>query len=146
MRTPAAPSHRFALRVYYEDTDFSGVVYHANYLRFLERGRTEMLRDRGIDQRALFEAPEPIGFVVAAMEIAFRRPARMDEALVVETETAAIAGASLMLDQRLLRGDDLLVVASVRIAVLSRGRVVRLPRDLVAKLSGPAERTRDEGR
>ena len=136
---PGTP-HRFALRVYYEDTDFSGVVYHANYLRFLERGRTELLRARSIDQGALFDAAEPLGFAVTAMEIAFRRPARMDDALVVETVTEAIGGASLTLRQRLLRDGDLLVEAVVRIAVLSRGRPARLPKDLAAKLRDPPER------
>ena len=131
--------HRFPLRVYYEDTDFSGVVYHANYLRFLERGRTEMLRARGIDQRALFEGPEPLGFAVAAMEIAFRRPARMDDAHVVETETEAVGGASLRLRQRLLRADDTLVEAVVRIAALSRGRPVRFPREMAERLRGRAD-------
>ena len=131
------PPHRFPLRVYYEDTDFSGVVYHASYLRFLERGRTEMLRARGIDQRLLFEMPEPIGFAVTAMEIVFRRPARMDDMLQVETVAEAVGGASLKLRQRLLRHDDLLVEAGVRIAVLSHGRPARLPKELAAKLRDP---------
>ena len=106
--------HRFAVRVYYEDTDFSGVVYHANYLRYLERGRTEMLRDRGIGQADLFAGAggESFGFAVAGMEIAFRRPARMDDILDVE----------------------LLVEALVRIATLSRGRAARLPPAIAAKL------------
>ncbi len=88
--------HRFTVRVYYEDTDFSGVVYHANYLRFLERGRTEMLRGRGISQTDLFAGTgaAPLNFAVAEMEIAFRRPARMDDILEVETEILSIGGAT----------------------------------------------------
>ncbi len=116
--------HRFTVRVYYEDTDFSGVVYHANYLRYLERGRTEMLRDRGIGQADLFAGAgrDSFGFAVAGMEIAFRRPARMDDSLDVETEILSVGGATLRLRQRLFRDAELLVEATVRIATLSRGR------------------------
>lgn len=128
--------HRFTVRVYYEDTDFSGVVYHANYLRYLERGRTEMLRDRGIGQAELFAGggAESFGFAVVGLEIAFRRSARMDDVLEVETEIVAIGGATLRLRQRLVRDDDLLVDATVRIATLSRGRAARLPPAIAAKL------------
>ncbi len=131
-------AHRFAVRVYYEDTDFSGVVYHANYLRFLERGRTETLRDLGIDQAALFSMEAPVAFAVARIEIDFRRPARMDDLLTVETRVAAVGGASLTMHQRLLRGDDLLVEASVRVAAVSRGRAVRLPAAMTTRLQGAA--------
>lgn len=126
--------HRFAVRVYYEDTDFSGVVYHANYLRFLERGRTEMLRSLGVDQAALFAGDVPTAFAVARMELDFRRPARMDDLLDVETRVAGTGGASLNLLQRLLRGSDLLVEARVRVAAVSGGRATRLPPGLLAAL------------
>ena len=128
--------HRFAVRVYYEDTDFSGVVYHANYLRFLERGRTEMLRDLGIDQVALYAGEPRIAFAVARMEIDFRRPARMDDLLDVETRVAEVGGASLSMRQRLLRGDEPLIEAVVRVAAVSRGRAVRLPGGVAARLRG----------
>ena len=128
--------HRFVVRVYYEDTDFSGVVYHANYLRFLERGRTEMLRSRGISQTDLFAGTGAgsVNFAVAGMEIAFRRPARMDDVLEVETEILSIGGATLRLRQRLIRDAEVLVEATVRIATLSRGRAARLPPAIAAKL------------
>ena len=128
--------HRFTVRVYYEDTDFSGVVYHANYLRFLERGRTEMLRGRGISQTDLYAAVgvASVNFAVAGMEIAFRRPARMDDVLEVETEILSIGGATLRLRQRLSRDAEVLVEATVRIATLSHGRVARLPPAIAAKL------------
>ncbi len=131
----AAP-YRFAVRVYYEDTDFSGVVYHANYLRFLERGRTEMLRGRGISQSELFagDGIDPLSFAVAGMDIVFRRPARMDDLLEVETEVLSIGGATLRLRQRLIRDAEVLVEATVRIATLSRGRPARLPPEIAAKL------------
>jgi acyl-CoA thioester hydrolase len=129
-------THRFAVRVYYEDTDFSGVVYHAGYLRFFERGRTEMLRSAGVDQAALFAAEPPLGFAVARIEVDFRRPARMDDLLEVATAVAAVAGASLLMRQGLFRGEELLAEAIVRVAAVSRGRATRLPRDLAARLRG----------
>ena len=123
--------HRFPVRVYYEDTDFSGVVYHASYLRFMERGRTEMLRALGIEQAGL-----DFGFAVRAMQIDYLKPARMDDELTIETTTRSIGGATLDLDQRVLRGDDVLVTASVRIACIAQGRPARLPKDIRAKLEG----------
>jgi acyl-CoA thioester hydrolase len=120
----------FTLRVYYEDTDFSGVVYHASYLRFLERGRTEWLRDLGVDQRILFNASPPIGFAVRHMDISFIKPALMDDELQVETRLTELGGASLTLYQRVMRGDELLVEAKVQVACVSSGKAVRLPQAL----------------
>lgn len=133
--TPLAP-HRFPVRVYYEDTDFSGVVYHASYLRFLERGRTEFLRALGIEHKVIFAdgGKEGFHFVVRSMAIDFVRPALMDDALVVETATAAVGGASIEMAQRILRGSDELVTAMVRIALVAEGRARRLPPDLAARL------------
>ena len=128
--------HRHAIRVYYEDTDFSGVVYHASYLRFLERGRTETLRDAGLDHATLFAAEPPVALAVARLEIDFRRPALMDDLVEVETRVAAVGGASLSMDQRLLRGAEVLVEARVRVAAVSRGRATRLPPGLAARLAG----------
>ncbi len=128
--------HRLSIRIYYEDTDFSGVVYHANYLRFLERGRTEWLRSLGIDQAALFSGDAPLAFAVTRMALDFRRPAVMDDLVDVATGLAEVGGASLVLSQRLLRGEQLLVEASVRVAAVSRGRAVRLPPGLSARLRG----------
>jgi acyl-CoA thioester hydrolase len=129
--------HRFPVRVYYEDTDFSGFVYHASYLRFLERGRTEWLRALGIEQSALAAAgPGAFGFVVRHMGIDFLKPARMDDLLIVETLARRIGGASLDLAQRLLRGADVLVGAEVRIGCVADGRPVRLPAAIQAKLAG----------
>jgi acyl-CoA thioester hydrolase len=119
--------HRLELRVYYEDTDFSGLVYHASYLRFLERGRTEWLRALGVGQRELHEGDEQAAFVVRAMTIDWLRPARMDDLLTVETRAIALSGASATLAQRVAREDETLAEAKVRIAVVARGRPVRLP-------------------
>ncbi len=120
-------SHIFPLRIYYEDTDFSGVVYHASYLRFLERGRTEWLRALGVDQRGLFNASPPIGFAVRHMDVDFIKPAIMDDELIVETTLNEVGGASLTLNQKILRQNELLITAKVHIACVSEGRPTRLP-------------------
>src|SRR4051794_29779762 len=126
--------HVMPVRVYYEDTDFSGVVYHANYLRFMERGRSNHLRLLGADQRALFEqtAQEAPGFsfVVRSMQIEFLKPARMDDVLEVVTEYQEVKGASILLKQQVRRGDELLVEAHVRVAFISAGRARPIPKPL----------------
>lgn len=126
--------HVFTVRVYYEDTDFTGIVYHANYLRYMERGRTNYLRLLGADHRALFEqtAREAPGFafVVRAMSIEFLKPARMDDMLDVLTEPLQVRGASIALNQRVLRGDDVLIEARVRVAFVSGGRARPIPKPL----------------
>ncbi|QXX75199.1 tol-pal system-associated acyl-CoA thioesterase [Methylovirgula sp. HY1] len=130
--------HIFPVRVYYEDTDFSGVVYHASYLRFLERGRTEFLRAHGIHQTALFDAAAgtSLAFAVRKMGIEFLKPARMDDELNIETRIAKIGGASIEMVQRILRDKEPLVVADVRIAAVAKDRAQRLPPAILAKLAG----------
>ena len=126
--------HVMPVRVYYEDTDFSGIVYHANYLRFMERGRTNFLRLLGADQRGLFEeaAREAPGFafVVRAMTLDFLKAARMDDVLRVTTAPAEVKGASITLHQTVTRGDELLVEAHVRVAFVSGGRARPIPKAL----------------
>lgn len=126
--------HRMTIRVYYEDTDFSGVVYHASYLRFFERGRTELLRTAGVDQSTLHAGGAGLGFAVRRMTIDYLKPARMDDVLAVETRTAAIRGATLDIEQRILVGDTVLVTASVLVAALIGGRPVRIPDELRGQL------------
>jgi len=126
--------HVMQVRVYYEDTDFSGIVYHANYLRFMERGRTNYLRLLGADQRALFaeaesEAPG-FAFVVRAMQIDYLKPAKMDDVLDVVTWPIEVKGASILLAQEVRRGGDLLVEAKVRVAFVSGGRARPIPKPL----------------
>jgi acyl-CoA thioester hydrolase len=125
------------LRIYYEDTDFSGSVYHASYLRFLERGRTEFLRAYGIDQSALFSglSGPACFFAVRAMSLDFLKPAHMDDELAVETAIELLGGASIQMAQRILRHVDVLVTAKVKIALVAGTKAQRLPADLVAKLS-----------
>ncbi|MGH6974287.1 MAG: tol-pal system-associated acyl-CoA thioesterase [Stellaceae bacterium] len=126
--------HVQQVRVYYEDTDFSGVVYHASYLRFMERGRTNYLRLIGADHRALFEqaASEAPGFafVVRHMAIDFKKSARMDDVLDVVTAPEEVKGASVMLHQRVMRGDELIVEAHVQVAFVSGGRARPIPKPL----------------
>ena len=132
--------HRLTVRVYYEDTDFSGLVYHASYLRFMERGRTELLRDLGLGQRELLQgAGGGLFFVVRAMTIDFRKPAQMDDSLCVETIVREVSGASFDLDQRVTRGDETLVCAQVKIAAVEGGRPRRLPSDVRAKFASVAD-------
>jgi acyl-CoA thioester hydrolase len=120
--------HFLAVRVYYEDTDFTGIVYHANYLRYMERGRTNHLRLIGCDHRALLEATEKeapgFAFVVCSMTLDFLRPARMD-VLEIVTEPKVVKGASIILRQRVMLGDEILsrpACASRLSAEAGRGR------------------------
>jgi acyl-CoA thioester hydrolase len=134
--------HYLAVRVYYEDTDFTGIVYHASYLRFMERGRTNMLRLAGAEHRAHFEdaGGMGVGFVVRSMAIDFLKPARMDDILAVITEPEEVRGASMVLRQKVARGDDLLVDARVRVACVSGGRARPIPRPLrLAMLAARAQ-------
>ena len=119
------------IRVYYEDTDFSGLVYHASYLRFLERGRTEVLRALGIVQSQAHDS-ETLAFVVRHMVLDFTKPARMDDLIEVRTHIRDIAGASLVMQQSIWREDICLLTAEVKIAVIKGGKATRLPAELRA--------------
>src|SRR5262245_1268803 len=126
--------HHQAVRVYYEDTDFSGVVYHASYLRFMERGRTNYLRLIGADHRALFEQAEKeapgFAFVVRHMSIDFRKPAYMDDVLDLVTSPEEVRGASVTLNQKVMRSGDLLVEAHVQVVFDSVGLACPIPKQL----------------
>jgi acyl-CoA thioester hydrolase len=132
-------AHVLPVRVYYEDTDFSGVVYHASYLRFMERGRTDYLRLLGAGHRALFEQTEAeapgFAFVVRSMNIEFLKPARMDDVLHIFTRPQEVKGASITLRQQVRRGDELLVEAQVRVAFVSGGRARPIPKPLRAAMA-----------
>jgi acyl-CoA thioester hydrolase len=131
--------HVMQVRVYYEDTDFTGIVYHANYLRFMERGRTNHLRLLGANHRALFEEAERetpgFAFVVRSMQIDFRKSARMDDVLQIETEPEQVKGASITLYQRIRRGEELLIEAHVRVAFVCDGRAKPIPKPLRQAMS-----------
>ena len=112
--------HRFPVRVYFEDTDLSGIVYHANYLRFMERARSDLLRVVGIDQRGAFESGEGV-YAVADVQLKYLRPAKLDDDLLIETRCLALGGASVSMGQRIFRGEELLVDAQVRAGFLTPG-------------------------
>ena len=123
--------HRLPIRIYYEDTDFTGLVYHASYLRFMERGRSDFIRLLGIDQGELFEqtAKEAPGFhfVVRSMKLDFLKPARVDEVIEVVTKPGEVGGASIILKQSIVRGDETLIEADVRIAFVAGEKPQRIP-------------------
>lgn len=136
-----ANAHRLPLRIYYEDTDFSGFVYHASYLRFMERGRTELLRGLAGDQSALHADGSGLVFVVRKMTLDYLRPARMDDQVEVLTWSSALRGASMHLAQAVRRGEDVLVRAEVVVACVRDGRAVRLPDGLRRALTPPEVRS-----
>lgn len=126
--------HSLFLRVYYDDTDAAGIVYYANYLKFAERGRTEMLRDAGFDHRRLRDEHDLV-FAVRRCSADYRRPARLDDRLEVRTAVSRHSGARLAMSQSIQRDGELLVAVEVELAILStRLRPRRLPADLVAAL------------
>lgn len=126
--------HVVKARVYYADTDFSGVVYHARYLEFLERGRSDFLRLSGVHHTELADGRhgERIAWVVRRMEIDFRAPARIDDILTVETRTQAISGARIFMRQTIARGHELLIEAKVEAAIIGEtGRPKRFPKEWI---------------
>lgn len=135
-----AGSHVLPVRVYYEDTDFSGVVYHASYLRFMERGRSDFLRLSGVHHAALDagDAGERLAFAVRHMEIDFLKPARIDDVLEVVTACVEARGARIVLEQSVRRSATVLVGARVTAAMINAaGRPRRLPADISARLGVP---------
>lgn len=139
--------HHLGVRIYYEDTDFTGLVYHANYLRYFERGRSDFLRVLGVGHTLLHA--QDAAFVIARMEVDFRRPARIDDALTVVTTYERMTGVRLDARQRIFRGEELLCGAEVHAACIDlSGRPRRAPPELAARLRpvlppkeepGPAE-------
>ena len=129
-------SHSMKIKVYYEDTDAGGVVYHANYLRYMERGRTEMLFNMGIDLGRLHN--EDRIFIVTRVDIKYRSPARLGDTVEIQTGLGWCKHASAMLLQQCLRGDTLLAEAEVIVAMLGpKGRPVRLPVEFTSGLNRP---------
>lgn len=137
--------HYLPVRIYYEDTDCAGIVYHASYVRFMERGRTNYLRLLGAERRGMIEATEReapgFGFVVRAMTLDFRKPGHMDDILVVVTKPEEVRGASITLRQTVLRGDEVLVDGRVQVAFVSRGRARPIPKPLRLAMQADQEQT-----
>lgn len=128
--------HRLPIRVYYEDTDFTGIVYHANYLKFAERGRTDFLRVAGVHHSELQDHEPPLAFAIHKMEIEFLAPARIDDELLVETRYVTARGARFDISQEIFRGDTCLWRAVVRAACIdAEGRPKRMPKSIIEAIS-----------
>ena len=127
--------HVLPVRIYYEDTDFSGVVYHANYLKFFERGRTEFLRAMGTSHNELAQAKDPSAFVVARMELDFKRPARIDDTLRIETRITQVRGPRVFFDQRAYRSEDELICRAnvMVVSITLDGKPRRMPPEDMAR-------------
>ena len=129
--------HHFPLRVYYEDTDVGGVVYYANYLNFMERARSEMLRVVGIDQKTMldYNSFDDVSFVVRHAEIDFKQSAEFDDQLMIISEIVKLGGASLVIKQNVVRNDEILVSGKIKIAVIGNdGKPKKIPARLRKKL------------
>jgi acyl-CoA thioester hydrolase len=127
--------HLLPIRVYYEDTDFSGIVYHANYLRYFERGRSDFLRLAGISHTELRALDQPIAFAVVHMDIAFKAAARIDDALVVRTYYEAMKGARFIARQRIERGGEAITEATIQaVCIDMSGRACRPPKTVAQRL------------
>jgi acyl-CoA thioester hydrolase len=130
------PAHCLPVRVYYEDTDFTGVVYYANYLKFFERGRTDALRTAGVSHTDLFAADPPLGFAVRKIAVEYLIPARIDDALVVQTRFTSAKGARMAISQRLFREGALLAAAEVEaVCIDMAGKPRRLPEAVAGALA-----------
>jgi len=127
--------HQLPVRVYYEDTDFTGLVYHANYVRYFERGRSDFLRLVGADHSLLLDRADPAAFVITRLEVDYLRPARIDDALLVRTTYDTFRGAKLTIRQSISRGDETLARATVFAACIDlSGRPRRPPSVLVERV------------
>ncbi|NOZ43267.1 MAG: tol-pal system-associated acyl-CoA thioesterase [Alphaproteobacteria bacterium] len=129
--------HILPLRIYYEDTDAAAIVYHANYLKYMERGRSDMLRLMGIDQADMlkFQHPDDVGFVIIRSEVDYIKPALLDDEITVHTKVTTIGRASLTMAQQVRRSGQILAQAVIRIAALNKaGKPARLPKQIVNKL------------
>ena len=123
-------THRFPIRVYYEDTDMGGIVYYANYLKFIERARSDWVRQMGIDQNQMREQ-DGVVFAVRRVEAEYLSPARFDDELEVLTRTASVSGARLVMDQQVLRDDEILFAAQVTVVCINEtGQPARLPANI----------------
>ena len=129
--------HRLPIRVYYEDTDFTGLVYHGTYVRYFERGRSDALRLMGVGHAELLDGDQPMAFVVSKMQLEFLRPARIDDELVVRTSYRAIEGARLLISQSILRGGDALCRAEVEAVCIHLDGRPRRPTAALRDRVGP---------
>jgi len=129
--------HRLPIRVYYEDTDFTGLVYHANYVRYLERGRSDALRLMGVGHAELLDGDQPTAFVVSELRLRYLKPARIDDELVVRTRYRAVKGPRLLIDQEVTRGEDVLCRAEVEVVCIHMDGRPRRPTALLRERIAP---------
>ena len=129
--------HRLPVRVYYEDTDLTGLVYHANYVRYFERGRSDALRLMGIGHAELLDGDKPMAFVVSKLDLAFLKPARIDDELLVRTRYDAVKGPRLLISQGITRGDDILCRAEVEVVCIHMDGRPRRPTPALVEKVGP---------
>ncbi|MEJ6707358.1 MAG: tol-pal system-associated acyl-CoA thioesterase [Amylibacter sp.] len=128
-------THEFSVRVYYEDTDLAGIVYYANYLKFIERARSTMVRETGIDQDAMKDA-DGLVFAVRHVDATYLKPAKLDDELVIATKLQQLSGAKLLFEQDVMRGGKMLFSSKITVICMnSAGRVVRLPAEIRAQLA-----------
>ncbi|MEO0983766.1 MAG: YbgC/FadM family acyl-CoA thioesterase [Pseudomonadota bacterium] len=122
-----ARQHWKEIRVYYEDTDFTGMVYHANYLRFFERGRSDHLRDAGVSHQSLLKRPDPAAFTLTRAEVDFKRAAKVDDVLRIRTRYLGLKGARILFEQSALRGDETLADARITAVMIHADGRARRP-------------------
>lgn len=133
----ALMQHWIEVRVYYEDTDFTGMVYHANYLRFFERGRSDFLRDAGVDHQALLARSDPAAFTLTRVEVDYKAAAKVDDLLTIRTRSLGMKGARMMFQQTCLRGETVIAEAEITAVMIhADGRPRRPVAEIVASLKG----------
>nr|WP_070960350.1 YbgC/FadM family acyl-CoA thioesterase [Hyphomonas sp. Mor2] len=127
--------HWLKIRVYYEDTDFTGMVYHANYLRFFERGRSDFLRDAGVSHQSLLARDEPAAFTLTNVEVDYKRAAKVDDLLTIRTRSLGVKGVRMFFNQTCLRGDEIIAEGRITAVMIhADGRPMRPIRDVVEQL------------
>jgi len=131
-------AHTLPVRIYFEDTDAGGIAYHASFLRFMERGRTELLRAHGYHQSDRLHGPDAVAFVVRRLTVEYISPARLDDVLTVVTRPKELRAATVVLEQEVRRGDEMLVSATVQVAAVRQGRAVRIPDEFRPALTPPS--------
>jgi len=130
----AARQHWLAVRVYYEDTDFTGMVYHANYLRFFERGRSDHLRDAGVSHQSLLAREDPAAFTLTNVNVTYRKPARVDDLLHIRTRYLGMDGPRIRFSQACLRGGELIAEAEITAVMIHADGRLRRPIKEIAEL------------
>lgn len=129
--------HWITIRVYYEDTDFTGLVYHANYLKYFERGRSDFLRDAGVDHQSLLNRPDPAAFTILRAEVDFRQAAHVDDLLKVRTRYLGTKGAKILFEQTVLRDDTVIAAAEITaLTIHANGKARRPIPEIVDQLAG----------